>query len=415
MKRINERSIAGNIASSVLLERLLVFLIMDMALIVAAVISWCAATEQSVMGDIYPSLTRSFALGENGHIWNRIAESTYSFAGNTVSCGGFFHALLTAVGVMGMVQTLIWSVSFISEYYRIKKKLSPLKTMAKDTAALLTVTDFEDIESELSSMDPLSNVRISTGNRELEGLEDSINALLDKMREAYSAKSRFVSDASHELRTPIAVIKGYADMLARWGKEDKEILDEGIEAIQKESDNMDKLVEQLLFLARADNGKHKLMMASLSLSEMTEETAEEFAMIDPDHTYTKEIEEGVEITGDVSMIKECMRILCDNAKKYTPNGKDIKIRAFRNEDGESCFEVRDSGIGIAPEDIPHIFDRFYRSDPARTREGGGTGLGLAIAKQIADHHDAYFNVVSYEKIGTKMTLVFRNKDRKENV
>lgn len=408
MAKITDKSIAGNITSQVMIDRLLIFLVLDLFIILFATWSWCIATETAVAGGIYPGLQRSFELGMGAHIWDRIGASTYSFGSNTVYCGGFFSKLLTYVGVFGMLQTLVWSISFISEYFRIKKMLAPLNQMAINTAELAqSDTVYSDIQNKLITMDPLSNIHISTGNRDLLGLEDSINTLLDKMREAYSVQSRFVSDASHELRTPIAVIKGYADMLDRWGKEDSEILAEGIEAIQKESDSMNRLVEQLLFLARADNGRQTVTMSAFSLTELAEEVYTEFDMIDNDHEYTLNNEGEISIEADRSMIKECMRILTDNARKYTEKGKQIFISTFVNEKGEKCFEVRDTGIGIAPDEIPHIFDRFYRSDPARTREGGGTGLGLSIAKQIADYHNAYFNVVSYTGLGTRITFVFR--------
>ncbi len=391
-----------------MLDRLLIFLVLDLFIILFSAVTWGIATETAVLGYFYPSLARSFDLGEGLHIWERLASSSYTFGTNTVSCGGFITKLLTAVGVFGMGQTLMWSFSFISEYFRIKKMLAPLNQMAINTAELTNSKPvYGDIENKLITMDPLSNMHISTGNRDLRGLEESINGLLDKMREAYSMQSRFVSDASHELRTPIAVIKGYADMLDRWGKEDEEILNEGIEAIQKEADSMNSLVEQLLFLARTDNGRQSVTFSTFSLSDLIEEVYGEFSMIDTDHEYSVSPGEGIEIEADRSMIKECMRILTDNARKYTEKGRQIYLSAFVNEQGEKCFEVRDTGIGIAPDEIPHIFDRFYRSDPARTREGGGTGLGLSIAKQIADFHNAYFNVVSYTGLGTRITFVFR--------
>ena len=105
------------------------------------------------------------------------------------------------------------------------------------------------------------------------------------------------------------------------------------------------------------------------------------------------------------MLKETARILADNAKKYTPSGGKITLRVMNGDNGEACFEVADTGIGMDSEDIPHIFDRFYRSDPARNRESGGTGLGLSIAKLIVDRHEGYFKVTSFKDIGTKITVV----------
>ena len=106
------------------------------------------------------------------------------------------------------------------------------------------------------------------------------------------------------------------------------------------------------------------------------------------------------------MIKQAARILVDNAAKYTPEGGDILLRTGRNEKGHSFFLVQDEGIGISPDDTPHIFERFFRSDPARSRESGSTGLGLSIAKWIIDRHGGYFQVLSREGIGTRITVCF---------
>ena len=131
-------------------------------------------------------------------------------------------------------------------------------------------------------------------------------------------------------------------------------------------------------------------------------------MIDPDHEYSIEIKDELLINADISMMKQTARILCDNAKKYTPTGNSIALRVFRNERLENCFEIQDTGIGIDEKDIPLIFDRFFRSDPARTRETGGTGLGLSIAKWIVERHNGHFEVISYKDIGTRITVCLPN-------
>ena len=129
------------------------------------------------------------------------------------------------------------------------------------------------------------------------------------MRESYRTQTRFVSDASHELRTPIAVIKGYADMLDRWGKTDEKVLTESIEAIKSESEHMNYLVEQLLFLARGDNGKTKMAFADFDLAQMIREVYDEYVMIDSEHIYRCNAEGSIPACGDVSMLKQTARIL----------------------------------------------------------------------------------------------------------
>ena len=245
---------------------------------------------------------------------------------------------------------------------------------------------------------------------DLKGLENAINDLLDRMQAAYSQQSRFVSDASHELRTPIAVLKGYADLLERWGKDDPQVRDEAIAAIQTEAGRMSRLVEQLLFLARGDSGRTKLNPAPVDLTDLTREVFEESKMIDPDHVWLLEAAEPISYTADRDMLKQAMRILADNAAKYTPTGGEIRLRAARGEEGEVRIAVQDTGMGIRAEDAPHVFQRFYRADPARSRQSGGAGLGLSIASWILSQHGGFLEVYSWEGVGSRFTMVLPKED-----
>ena len=228
--------------------------------------------------------------------------------------------------------------------------------------------------------------------------------MIERMRDAYKQQARFVSDASHELRTPIAVIKGYADMLDRWGKEDESILEESIAAIKTESDNMQHLVEQLLFLARGDSGRTPVEKVDFSLTDMMKEVCSESVMIDEAHTYRLDAAEDVQAYGDESLLKQTARILIENAKKYSPEGTEI-VLGVKMKDGRPSFSVEDNGIGMDRESQAHIFERFYRADDSRARSSGGTGLGLAIAKWIVDRHGGRFDVVSRKDIGTRISVI----------
>ena len=218
-------------------------------------------------------------------------------------------------------------------------------------------------------------------------------------------QARFVDDASHELRTPIAVIQGYANMLDRWGKDDPAVLKESIQAIKSESENMKELIDQLLFLARGDNGRQKLSMEKIDLSEVMREVWEESTMIDPDHKYLLEESDDCFIEGDQAMIKQSIRIFVQNAAKYSDKGNSIKLSVKKAGDKVS-YIVQDEGIGIAGEELSHIFERFYRSDKARNSSSGGSGLGLSIAKWIIDAHKGSVEVLSRQEIGTRITVSF---------
>ena len=299
----------------------------------------------------------------------------------------------------------------------INDRLRPIREMARKTEQLTDMAYneqyFKSLEDAIENVNATSpDAKISTNNKELQGIETALNHLLERMRDTYRQQSRFVSDASHELRTPIAVIRGYADMLDRWGKEDEGILEESIYAIKNESEHMQKLGEQLLFLARGDSGRNNLKMEEVKLDELMNEVYEESKMIDSEHVY-EFFGESVRMRGDISMIKQCARILIDNAAKYTRNGDTITIRTGKREDGV-YFSVQDNGIGMKEADVSHIFERFYRSDEARGHKSGGTGLGLSIAKWIVDRHNGYFNVLTRPDIGTRITVIFKSETENDN-
>lgn len=328
-----------------------------------------------------------------------------------VYSGGFMTNLFSCLYITLAVEAIILLSTAVTGAARIRRYLAPLDELAFKAHVLSNTTDFDqqaftELENAINAISPAKEgAKVHTGNAEMVDLENSINSLLDRMRDSYRQQSRFVSDASHELRTPLAVLQGYVNMLDRWGKNDEKILEESIEAIKSETEHMKKLVEQLLFLARGDSGRTKLTMKNFSLNDMMLEVYEESSMIDTDHRYTfKPSPESITVYGDVSMLKQTARILLDNAAKYTPEGAEIVLKTTISDNEDPAFVIQDEGIGIAGSDVPHVFERFFRSDPARNKDGGGTGLGLSIAKWIIDKHGGYFNVLSREDIGTRITV-----------
>lgn len=295
----------------------------------------------------------------------------------------------------------------------VRRRMRPLNELARKAEALSSLASdtgkFSTLEQAISRIRPEApDARIEVGDKDLHSLEVAINNLLERMREAYRQQNRFVSDASHELRTPIAVIQGYVNMLDRWGKDDPQVLQEAIDAMKNESDHMKKLVEQLLFLARGDSGRNTLNPQRFSLSELVRETGEEYEMIDASHRYLISIEADGTLTADRDMIKQSVRILVDNAVKYSPRGTFIRL-GVRNEKDELIYYVQDEGIGMEPDETVHMFERFYRSDTARNSQTGGTGLGLSIAKWIVDAHRGHIEVLSRTGVGTRITVHLSGK------
>ena len=328
---------------------------------------------------------------------------------------GYLKALSwIAWAVLAAVQLLTLIFTRRCARKKARRYIEPLERMAQTAQEISSAgfdqTRLHQLEDAIGTL-TLANpgARLKTGDRELQGLEEAINDLLTRMNESFQERSRFVSDASHELRTPISVIQGYADMLQRWGKEDEKVLEEGIGAIQSESAHMKKLVEQLLFLARGDSNRNQMNIADVDLSALVTEVCEESRMIYPDRDWHLDAGAPVPARGDQDMLKQTARILVDNAVKYTIPGARVTLRA-RLKNGAPCFEVQDNGIGIPQKDLSHIFDRFFRADPARSRATGGTGLGLSIAKWIVDKHGGYFDVYSREEIGTRISVVLPEKE-----
>lgn len=322
---------------------------------------------------------------------------------------------LTAAGtlVFWLLQCIIRRITGLAWRHRVAQHMRLLTDLAEEARRLGAAEAqqepqkprVDDLQDAIDHISPTQPTRLQTGDPDLKGLETAVNDLLDRMQAAYSQQSRFVSDASHELRTPIAVLKGYADLLERWGKHDPQVRDEAIAAIQAEADRMNRLVEQLLFLARGDSGRIQLKQEPLDLAELMRETWEESQMIDPGHVWTLDAPGPLPFEGDRDMLKQAVRILSDNAAKYTPEGRKITLRAYRDEAERPCLAVRDEGIGIKREDVPHVFDRFFRSDPARSRQSGGAGLGLSIADWIVTRHGGHLEVYSWENVGSKFTIV----------
>lgn len=284
----------------------------------------------------------------------------------------------------------------------------------------ITTKELSSLSYAIDSIDD-SCKRIEIHDTELSGIEAAVNNMLRRLEEGKRKQIRFVDDASHELRTPIAVIQGYVNMLDRWGKDDPAVREEAIAAIKNESEHMKVLIDQLLFLARGEMDRHVLDMKPLNSCSIMEEIYDESIMLeaelpeekrhefDASELYEDDTLKTFMISADEAMIKQAVRILRDNAMKYTPAGGTISFRSYRREDGKICMEVRDTGIGIPKSELPRIFDRFYRGTNARADNTSGSGLGLSIAKWIAESHGGAIEALSGSGFGTKMTIVLEEK------
>lgn len=411
-KNKNVTSIAIKINAISVRKLFFKFLMINIALMVILTVFWCLNAEKTFYGELVQNAERNF-------IFYPIETSKYTVVwdnGKTMvkEAKDFLYMLRQTVILLGIVELVFLLEEIIFGTAKIRRILKPLNEIAETASRLSNMTfdeeKFQNLEDAISKISPVvSDEKISIGDSELQGLEDAINKLLDKMRDSYRQQARFVSDASHELRTPISVIQGYANMLDRWGKNDESVLEESITAIKSESENMKNLVEQLLFLARGINGKTQLTLSRFSLNDMMNEVLEESRMIDKNHIYSYVDSEDISILGDIALLKQTARILVENAAKYTEQGGSIILRIGKTDLGEAYFSIQDTGIGIDEKDVTHIFERFFRADTARVRKDGGTGLGLSIAKWIVDSHRGYFSILSRKDIGTRITVFLPQK------
>lgn len=407
-----------------------IFFWLNIALLAISLMGFCVTQEHAALGHNWiPGLERGISgeFSRGAHALHtlqkffesvRLAEYHFSLPGgqlHSVSLTGFYD-YVKSVGLFLLIfEAIVLLGQLVWGPRRARRLLRPLDKLARAARELSReprpappvpddgkLHDLQDAIGRISPDQPGQKLRM--GDEDLQGLEGAINDLLERMHRSYQQQARFVSDASHELRTPIAVIQGYAGMLDRWGKQDEKILDESIAAIKSEANYMNHLVEQLLFLARGDTGRNQLNFETIQLDELMKETFEDCMLIDKAHDWRIDVQPGVCCTGDHDALKQCARILVDNAMKYTPEKGMIRLRAYNSPEGEPRIEVQDSGIGVSGEDASRIFDRFYRSDPARNRQSGGTGLGLSIAHWIVDRHGGHIDLISRPGIGTRMTV-----------
>ena len=391
------------------------FLGADLMLAVLLTVGWCADREYAALGMLMPDCSRNFnAFQVAADPGIEIVYSVISKDGKVLlsaSCLIPFLVIAAVMTVLIGMQLLGLILSYYREDRAIRKILAPINEIAimADELGRLSFTEdkYQVIEDAIEHIDPGQAEEegpLSFGDSDLMGVEAAMNNLLLRMRDSMRQQTRFVNDASHELRTPIAVIQGYANMLDRWGKTDEKILEESISAIKNEADHMNYLVEQLLFLARGDSGRTTLNRQNVRTDELMREIYEESLMIDEKHRYRiSDSGQPAEVEIDPGLMKQAVRILIDNAAKYTPEGEEIILSYGMTEKENPYLQVQDLGNGIKESEIPHIFERFFRADEARG--SAGTGLGLSIAKWIVDKHGGHFEVLSREDLGTRIKIV----------
>lgn len=345
----------------------------------------------------------SYVVGETGTlrvltrpiiVWGRslVLQAATSFDAVNYATRGL-------LAIMGISTTMALFGSVGIGLLLANRALKPIESV---TQAAAHITAADDLKTRLEWTGPKD---------EIGRLIDVFNGAMGRLEHLFSVQQRFVADVSHELRTPLTAIRGHVDLIKRYGMDP-----DSLEAIESEVERMSRLVSDLLLLAKADYGGLQLDTQTVDLDVIVGEVFREARVLakDRDLRVTVLDFETVRVKGDPDRLKQLLLNLVSNAIKFTPDSGQI-ILNLRKDETDAIIEVADTGIGIAPEDLKRIFDRFYQAEPSRVRKGEGSGLGLSIARWIVDAHEGKISVTSEVGVGTTFTVTLPHVEERTAV
>jgi heavy metal sensor kinase len=272
--------------------------------------------------------------------------------------------------------------------------------------ALTPVDEIIRAAQNIDSKNLSKRLKVFRGGDELQRLSETLNGMIERLEAAFKRITQFTADASHELRTPLALMRTIMEVSLRTSHSESEYRDAQVQTLE-ELEKTSTLIEKLMLLARADAGVETLHRRPLDLADVLREVCDQGRILALEKNITIQEEIGtasVIVDGDSDALRRLFLILIDNAVKYALPNKLVVVSLSTSND-TAVIEVRDTGIGISPDDIPHIFDRFYRADKARSREAGGAGLGLSIARWESEAHGGTIEVQS--KLGKGSVFLVR--------
>jgi two-component system OmpR family sensor kinase len=322
------------------------------------------------VGSAPPSDTRYRVLASpSGPTTTRFAALSLADVDASVSRLIWVEVIVTGT-VLGLLGLVTWWV--------IRLGVRPVKQMTATATAIAG--------GDLSHRVPVGHEGTEAGE-----LGDALNTMLTRIEEAFDERSasearlrQFIADASHELRTPVATIRGYAELYRRGGLEEREQLQQAMRRTEAETLRMGSLIDDLLLLARLDQGR-PLDRAPVDLGVLAVDAAADARVRAPERRVTASVSEGVVVNGDEHRLRQLVANLVSNALVHTPPDAPIEARV-RSDNGSAVLEVHDEGPGMSPDVAARAFERFYRADPSRSRHHGGSGLGLSIVRAIVDAH-----------------------------
>lgn len=342
-----------------------------------------------------PLGSRSMVIGPLGHV--RVASELIPGPTSTVvvqaaaPLASDDHELSELLLVLCLAGPLALGCALGGGYLLARKALAPVDRMAATA-------------NEITAMRLDKRVSVPNPDDELGRLARTLNDMIARLQRSFDEIRRFTADAAHELRTPLAVLRVEAEVALR-APRDAEQYREVIVTMLEEVERLTRLAEQLLFLCREDAGLVPHLRRPLHLDEVVQDVADHMRVIAAGKGVSLLSEQFApcEMVGDQDQLRRLLFNLMDNAIKFTPEGGAVSVRGERHDDRFRVV-VADTGIGIPAEHLPHVFERFYRVDPARGQEIDGTGLGLSISRSIAEAHGAELTIESTVGVGTQVFL-----------
>jgi heavy metal sensor kinase len=340
--------------------------------------------------------TRKIRLGEGRQLLiNAMAFTTPDGSHFWVESGAPYeqiqdvlHGLLLTLAIY---MPVIVSVAIGGGYWLMRQALQPVDAITERAEGITSTS--------LSERLPV----IRTGD-ELERLSMALNRMIERLDDAFEHINRFSADASHELRTPLTILQLELEGIVNSRRLDAAMADQ-IGSALEETHRMSRIVESLLTISRLDAGEVKIDKAPVDLGMLAIFTAEEMRPLAEEKSITlrSSVSPGVYVVGDRTRLQEVVVNLIDNAIKYTQRSGEVDV-SVRKSANIAVLEVSDNGTGIPAHALPHVFERFYRADKARSRASGGAGLGLSIVKAICTAHGAEINVSSQEGRGSRFSI-----------
>jgi heavy metal sensor kinase len=302
------------------------------------------------------------------------------------------HELSELLTVLLLAGPLALGLALGGGYLLARRALAPVDRMAAE-AEQITATRLD------------RRLDVPNPDDELGRLGATLNGMIARLERSFEETRRFTADAAHELRTPLAVMRNVAEVALRSPREPehyRRVLGDVLEEVER----LTRLAEQLLFLCREDAGLVPLAKTEVRLDDLARDAAEHMGVVAEAKGLALETARltPCSVRADADQLRRLLFNLLDNAIKFTQAGGSVRVGLERS-DGRALLTVADTGAGIPSEHIPHVFERFYRVDPARGQEGGGTGLGLAICRSVAEAHSGHLRVESEVGQGTRVTVV----------